>query len=90
MTIVCLAPLTNIALALKTDSSMAANVKEIFLMGGNMEGIGNVSIAAEFNFHADPEAAYVVLDKVKCPTFIVTWEMCFKYVKPEMVMVICK
>ena len=82
---ICLAPLTNLALALKTDKNLATNLKEIFIMGGNVEGIGNVSIASEFNFHADPEAAYAVLDSTKCPTVIVTWEMCYKYVKPCMV-----
>lgn len=85
VTIIALAPLTNLALALKTDPSVAANIKDIFIMGGNVEGVGNVSTTAEFNFFADPEAAYTVLDCVECPTFIISWEMCWKYVKPDMV-----
>ena len=82
---VCLAPLTNLALALKTDPELAKNLGEIFIMGGNTEAIGNVTISAEFNFHADPEAAYAVLDSIQCPTYVITWEMCYKYVKPSMV-----
>ena len=85
VTLVALGPLTNLGLSLKTDKTLAKNLKEIFIMGGNMEGIGNVTMASEFNFHADPEGAYAVLDSVKCPTYIITWEMCYKYVKPCMV-----
>lgn len=35
---------------------------------------GNTSVCGEFNFVADPEAAYVVLDKYHCPTYIAPWE----------------
>jgi len=38
VTLLCLGPLTNIALAIKMDPSFCKNVKEIFIMGGNMEG----------------------------------------------------
>ena len=48
-------------------------------MGGNTESIGNTSLTAEFNFHADPESAFVVLDKTSCPPYIVAWELCSKY-----------
>ena len=34
---------------------------------------------AEFNFHADPEAASVVLRLAKCPVTIATWELSYKY-----------
>ena len=47
-------------------------------MGGNSEGIGNASVAAEFNFHADPEAAHVVVGSARCPVTIVPWETCYK------------
>ena len=47
-------------------------------MGGNSEGIGNASVAAEFNFHADPEAAHVVVESARCPVTIVPWETCYK------------
>ncbi len=81
VTMVCLAPLTNLGLALKSDPSVASQLKEVVIMGGNMEGVGNASIAAEFNFHSDPEAAYVVLDVIKCPVILVSWELCMKYTR---------
>ena len=47
-------------------------------MGGNSEGIGNASVATEFNFHADPEAALVVVETATCPVTLVPWETCYK------------
>jgi hypothetical protein len=38
VTLLCLGPLTNIALAIRMDPNFCTNVKEIFIMGGNMEG----------------------------------------------------
>ena len=45
-------------------------------MGGNSEGIGNITTCAEFNFHADPEAAFVVLQRCNSSIQLVTWETC--------------
>ena len=54
-------------------------------MGGNAEGIGNVTITGEFNFWADPEAAYIFLQKVQSPVVTVTWELCWLYMKISLV-----
>lgn len=35
---------------------------------------GNTTSCGEFNFVADPEAAYIVLNRYTCPTYIATWE----------------
>jgi inosine-uridine nucleoside N-ribohydrolase len=59
ITLVPLGPLTNIALALSKDPSIAGLVKEVVLMGGAISG-GNVDAVAEFNIYVDPEAAQVV------------------------------
>lgn len=83
ITLVAVGPLTNIALAMKFDPELPQRLKEIFIMGGNIEGIGNISEAAEFNFYADPEAANVVLRLTKCPTYIASWELSFKYTKVQ-------
>lgn len=79
MTLLCLGPLTNVALAIRMDPNFCTNVKEIFIMGGNIEGIGNVTAAAEFNFWCDPEAAYVAIHNMKCPITIFPWEAAYKY-----------
>ena len=76
VSLITLGPLTNIALAFKMDPNLPSMLKEIFMMGGNSEGLGNSSISSEFNFDADPEAAYIVLDKTACPTYIAPLELC--------------
>lgn len=37
-------------------------------------GRGNVLPAAEFNFWADPTSAHIVLNTLKCPMNILTFE----------------
>ena len=74
--IVCFAPLTNIALAMKVDPKFAHRVEGFYAMGGNSDAIGNASISGEFNFLADPEAAYVVLQQTPKPIVLVPWELC--------------
>jgi inosine-uridine nucleoside N-ribohydrolase len=59
ITLVPVGPLTNIALALRLAPDIAFRIKEIVLMGGAI-GLGNTTPAAEFNIHADPEAASIV------------------------------
>jgi len=80
ITLIAIGPLTNIALAIHHDPEVLSRVKDFFIMGGNTEGMGNVSMAAEYNFHIDPEAASLVLKSIKCPTYIAAWELCRKYV----------
>jgi pyrimidine-specific ribonucleoside hydrolase len=61
ITIVAVGPLTNVALALRSDSELAAMIPAIAIMGGSLSG-GNITPAAEFNLYVDPEAARVVFD----------------------------
>lgn len=62
VTIICLGPLTNLALALALDRPLLQRqVAEIVLMGGEPNGQGNVTPVSEFNFWCDPEAAQIVL-----------------------------
>jgi purine nucleosidase len=60
VTLCCLAPLTNIALALAQEPRLATHLAGIVLMGGAMSEGGNITAAAEFNFYVDPEAAAAV------------------------------
>jgi inosine-uridine nucleoside N-ribohydrolase len=59
ITLVAVAPLSNIAAALALDPGFVGRVPELVVMGGGHE-IGNVTPAAEFNVWADPEAAAMV------------------------------
>ncbi len=61
VTLVPLAPLTNIALLLRTYPQAAKGLRHIVFMGG-AANIGNATASAEFNVWQDPEAAAVVLD----------------------------
>merc|ERR1711892_772791 len=82
--LVAIGPLTNVATAMLNDPPLSGRLSELVIMGGNFEAIGNVSEAAEFNFHADPEAAFLVLNRSLCPTIISTWELSYKYTKVDL------
>ncbi|XP_071802193.1 uncharacterized protein [Asterias amurensis] len=78
VTMVAIGPLTNLALAIRLDPGFTGRLKKLVIMGGNTEGSGSMTDAAEFNFFSDPEAAHIVLQDVKCPTIVVGWETCLK------------
>lgn len=59
ITLVPTGPLTNIAAAMRQQPAIIPKIKAISLMGGAI-GLGNVTPAAEFNIHTDPEAAAIV------------------------------
>ena len=61
VTLVPTAPLTNIALLLRTYPDAARGIEEIVFMGGAAQS-GNATASAEFNVFHDPEAAAIVLD----------------------------
>ena len=60
VTLVLLAPQTNIALLLRIHPEVAANIERIVFMGGSA-AIGNATAVAEFNVWHDPEAAAAVI-----------------------------
>jgi purine nucleosidase len=62
MTWCALGPLTDIAAAFLEAPDIAANLRELVIMGGATRGPGNMSPAAEFNIHVDPHAAAIVFD----------------------------
>ncbi|XP_034429078.1 inosine-uridine preferring nucleoside hydrolase isoform X1 [Hippoglossus hippoglossus] len=74
VSLVATAPLTNLALAVKLDPSLPSKLRGLYIMGGNTESRGNITVCGEFNFVADPEAAYIVLNEFQCPTYLACWE----------------
>jgi inosine-uridine nucleoside N-ribohydrolase len=60
ITIIAIAPMANIALALDHDPGIVELVKEVVIMGGAVQVNGNINPAAEANIYNDPEAAQKV------------------------------
>ncbi|XP_063221409.1 uncharacterized protein LOC134530488 isoform X2 [Bacillus rossius redtenbacheri] len=80
ITVVCLGPLTNLALAIRLDPMFLTKVQRVVVLGGSAEGVGNMKPGVEFNFYMDPEADFIVLNstdttnsKIK-PIDLVPWE----------------
>ncbi len=61
MTMICLAPLSNIAMLLRMYPRIGEKIGRLYVMGGTYAAPGNTTPAAEFNVRYDPEAAAVVL-----------------------------
>jgi purine nucleosidase len=74
LTLVTLGPLTNVALALARDPSLARRIGRCVVMGGAPCCEGNVTPAAEYNIWVDPEAARVVF-RSSLPIEMVGWHV---------------
>lgn len=59
VTLIPVAPLTNIALLLTEYPEVKQNIEQLVIMGGSA-GLGNATALAEFNIWHDPEAAQIV------------------------------
>ncbi len=60
ITVACLGPVTNLALALRLNPDIAEYAKRIVLLGGAIAIPGNATPIAEANFFNDPESAKIV------------------------------
>ncbi|QDL91670.1 nucleoside hydrolase [Paroceanicella profunda] len=61
VTLIALAPQTNVAMALRRAPEIVPKLGRIVFMGGGYFAGGNMSPAAEYNIMVDPEAARIVL-----------------------------
>ncbi len=75
ITIVAIGPLTNLAIALLRAPEIADAVERVVVMGGTgVNGPGNVTPMAEFNFWVDAEAARIVA-RSGMPLEFVGWDV---------------
>ncbi|NLV07116.1 nucleoside hydrolase [Haloarcula rubripromontorii] len=76
ITLLCIGPLTNLALAYAREPDLPDLVDEVWVMGGNVNCEGNVTPAAEFNLWVDPDAAKRVFDAFEVT--LVDWGVCLR------------
>jgi purine nucleosidase len=74
VTLVPVAPLTNIAMAIRKAPQIVAAVRQVIIMGGAVRADGNTTSLAEFNFFVDPHAAHIVLTS-GMPITLVPWDI---------------
>ncbi len=70
ITLVTLGPLTNVAVACDRCPGFLSLLDGLVVVGGSASGTGDVTPAAEFNIHHDPEAARHVLSSAEPKTLI--------------------
>jgi inosine-uridine nucleoside N-ribohydrolase len=70
ITLIPVAPLTNIAVALALEPELPRLIKRVVIMGGAFQCRGNATPYAEYNIWADPEAAAIVANSDLPITFI--------------------
>ena len=58
--LVCIGPLTNLAMAIRLEPSIIQAIPEVIVMGGALRHPGNTTPQAEFNVYCDPHAAHIV------------------------------
>ena len=82
LTLLALGPLTNVALAAKLAPDFLSNLSQLVVMGGSVDGRGNYSAVAEFNFAADPEAAAIIFSRFSQlgrELLLLSWETTLGY-----------
>ncbi len=60
ITLVCIGPLTNVAVAIRKEPRIIKAVKDVIIMGGAIRHEGNTTPLAEFNVYVDPHASHMV------------------------------
>ena len=62
ISVIALAPMTNLATLIEKDPDAFSNIEELVSMGGTFKSHGNCSPVAEYNYWCDPDAAALVYD----------------------------
>lgn len=84
ITILCLAPLTNIAHAVQKDPEFSSRIKNLVILGGSYLSQGNAfNCTAEFNFFNDPLSAQTVIHSFS-DILIVPIELCYDFMNMSM------
>lgn len=78
VTFVSVGPLTNLALCITLYPDFVSIIKDVAVMGGNYTVDVNsyTGNCADWNFFCDPEAAHIVLKRVRSPILILPSESC--------------
>lgn len=61
LTVVCLGPLTNLALAIMKEPAVCQRIGRVVVAGGAQLGYNGVTATSEYNIYTDPEAASTVV-----------------------------
>jgi purine nucleosidase len=62
LTLVTLAPLTNVALAVLREPDLPRLLRRLVIMGGSYRSAGNTAPTTEWNVNVDPESAKIVFE----------------------------
>jgi purine nucleosidase len=62
LTLVTLAPLTNVALAVLREPALPGLLRRVVIMGGSYRSPGNTAPTTEWNVSVDPESARIVFE----------------------------
>ena len=62
LTLVTLAPLTNVALAVLREPELPRLLRRLVIMGGSYRSAGNTAPTTEWNVNVDPESAKIVFE----------------------------
>jgi purine nucleosidase len=61
LTLLCIGPLTNLAVALEREPALPRLLRRLVIMGGAFRVPGNTTAVSEWNIHCDPDAAWAVV-----------------------------
>ncbi|XP_060847289.1 uncharacterized protein LOC132926884 [Rhopalosiphum padi] len=74
LSILVLGPTTNVALAISLDPNFVHKVKHFYVMGGSVNGYGNINPGVEFNFGSDPESNFIFFNSTQGEISLIPWE----------------